>query len=59
MRSEPLLVTVIKRLAELEGAAFLAPSEMHELNEIRKELSEKWPKVSAALARAYLTMPVT
>lgn len=55
---EPLLVTVIKRLAELEGAAFLTPSQMHELNELRIELHEKWPEVSAAIVYAYLTMPV-
>ena len=55
---EPLLVTVIKRLAELEGAAFLTPSQMRELNELRMELHEKWPAVSVALAHAYATMPV-
>ena len=58
MRSEPLLVTVIKRLAELESRAFLSPSEMCELNELRIELGEKWPAVATAVAAAYVTMPV-
>ncbi len=54
MAREPELVTVIKRLAELEGAAFLSPSQMRELNRLRIRLDEHWPEVGAALAHAYL-----
>lgn len=57
-RPEPLLVTVIKRLADLESRAFLAPPELRELNALRIELGEKWPEVSRALVRACVTMPV-
>ena len=52
-RSEPRLVTVIKRLAELEARSTLTFSEMQELNRLRIEL-EEWPEVAAALAHAYL-----
>jgi hypothetical protein len=51
---EPELVTIIKRLADLEARAFLAPAGMHELDGLRQILSERWPEVGAALAAAYL-----
>lgn len=53
-RPEPRLVTVIKRLADLETLPSLLPSEMHELNQLRIELGEKWPAVGIALALAYV-----
>jgi hypothetical protein len=51
---EPRLITVIKRLADLEARGFLKPSEMSELNRLRVALAEDWPEVSAAVVRAYL-----
>jgi hypothetical protein len=51
---EPELVTIIKRLADLEARAFLAPGEMRDLNALRQDLQSRWPEVSAALAHAYL-----
>lgn len=53
-RREPRLVTIIRRLTDLEAAAFLNPAEMGELNQLRLELEDGWPEVSAALASAYL-----
>ena len=52
-RPEPRLVTIIKRLAELEAKDELSPAEVHDLNEQRKAL-EEWPEVNGALAMAYL-----
>ena len=49
-------MTVIKRLAELEACAFLAPPGMRELNALRRELADEWPEVGLALAHAYLTV---
>ena len=53
-RREPRLVTIVRRLTDLEAAAFLNPAEMHELNQLRTELADGWPEVSDALASAYL-----
>ena len=53
-RPEPRLVTIIKRLAELESRTFLDTQELRELNRLRIELGENWPEVSGALARAYV-----
>lgn len=54
-RSEPRLITVIRRLADLQGAAFLSPSELAELNALRMELADRWPRVGETLALAYVT----
>jgi hypothetical protein len=53
---EPELVTVIKRLAELEARDHLGSPELHELNALRQSLAERWPHVGAALADAYMGM---
>lgn len=53
-RREPELVTIIKRLADLEAAAFLTPGQMRELNALRIELENRWPEVGLALAAAYV-----
>jgi hypothetical protein len=55
VRTEPRLITVIKRLAELEAGAFLTPQQMRELNALRIELHDGWPEVSLALAHAYMS----
>ena len=52
--SEPRLVTVIKRLAELEASDGLTESGLRELNALRTELQEGWPEVSKSLITAYL-----
>ena len=52
--SEPRLVTVIKRLAELEASGPLDAPQMRELNALRAELQEDWPEVSKSLVTAYL-----
>jgi hypothetical protein len=52
--SAPQIRPVIIRLAELESRAFLTPLEMHELNDLRREL-EPWPEIGGALAAAYMT----
>jgi len=54
MRGEPELITVIRRLADLEATAFLSPSQMRELNGLRIRLSEEWPAVAEAVVYAYL-----
>ena len=56
MRPEPELVTIIRRLADLEQQDTLAPGEVSELNALRLRLSVSWPEVAAALAHAYVGM---
>lgn len=53
-RTTPRLVTIIRRLTNLEDRAFLTQAEGHELNRLRRELADGWPEVSGALAAAYL-----
>ena len=55
---EPRLVTVIKRLAELEALAE-DDADLSELNRLRIELGDRWPEVSAALAHAYVSEGMT
>jgi hypothetical protein len=54
MRPEPDLVITFRRLTYLEKQDELSPRELRELNNLRRELGERWPAVSEALAMAYL-----
>ncbi len=56
MRPEPELVTIIRRLADLEQQDQLAVSELDELNALRVRLFDTWPQVGAVLARAYVSV---
>lgn len=56
MAREPYLVTVIRRLADLEAMENPSRDEMAWRNQHRRWLDEHFPDVSAALANEYLAM---
>ncbi len=56
MRPEPELVTIIRRLADLEAQDELTDAELHELNALRVRLFEFWPDAAMAVVRAYVAM---
>jgi hypothetical protein len=55
---EPELITVVRRLADLEQQDELGAGELGELNRLRREL-DRWPEVNAALAVAYVAVSST
>jgi len=56
VRPEPELVTIIRRLSDLEQQDELGLGEISELNALRLWLSVSAPEVGAELAHAYVAV---